>query len=65
MQKKTALVEPSGASGEPKAKPELEKILQELQAALPGSPLELVQACGVGYATYDKWPHLAKGRPVR
>lgn len=65
-----------GPSGEPKARPELEKVLQELQEALPGSlgeeylrrrgiPLELAQACGVGYAAPGKWPHLAKWRPVR
>ncbi len=73
---KKALVGLPRASGEPEARSELEKILQELQAALPGSlgeeylrrrriPLELAQAYGVGYAAYGKWPHLAKGRLVR
>jgi len=70
------VVGPSGGPGEPKERPELEKVLQELQAALPGSlgeeylkrrgiPLELARACGVGYAACGRWPHLAKGRPVR
>jgi len=73
---KKPVVGPSGDPGEPKARSELEKVLQELQKALPGSlgeeylrrrgiPLELAQACGVGYAASGKWPHLAKGRPVR
>lgn len=70
------IVSPSGASGEPRARPELEKVLQELQVALPGSlgeeylkrrgiPLELAQAYGVGYAAYGKWPHLTNRRLVR
>ncbi len=61
---------------EPRERPELRKVLQELQRALPGSlgekyllrrgiPLELATVCGVGYAAWGKWPHLANGRLVR
>lgn len=70
------VISPSGGPGEPKERPELARVLQELQAALPGSlgeeylrrrgiPLELAQACGVGYAAPGKWPHKKNGRPVR
>jgi hypothetical protein len=71
-----AVKKPVVGPGEFAARPELEKVLQELQKALPGSLgeeylrrrgilLELAQACGVGYAASGKWPHMAKGRLVR
>lgn len=62
---------PSGSGGHPGEAPEGVARLAEFQAALPGSPgeqylkrrgipLEVAQACGVGYAAPGKWPH--KGR---
>jgi len=65
---KEALLKPSSASEGPRPRPDLEELLRNFQAALPGSlgekylqrrgiPLELAQAYGVGYAAPGRWPH--------
>lgn len=69
--RKEATMGLSGTSDGPQPRPDLEELLHNFQAALPGSlgekylksrgiPLELAQACGAGYAPPGSWPH--KGR---
>lgn len=61
---------------EPEVRPELEKVLHDLQRSLPGSlgekyleirkiPFSIAQEYGAGYAAFGKWPHLKDGRFVR
>lgn len=76
IEKKIPVLNSVNSHPEPKARPELNYILEELQKYLPNTlgqkylekrkiPLNIAQKYGIGYAPFGRWPHVKDGFPVR